>query len=88
MDVESRNNVLRGTAVEVGESIVRVDSSSRFPQRRTLELAPRIGRRALKVLVDSGSTGYYIDAQECAAQRIRIEDEDHAEELKMSDGLW
>ena len=38
------------------------------------------------VLVDSGSTGNYIDARECTARRIKIEAEDQLEELKMADG--
>ena len=46
----------------------------------------RIGYRALRVLVDLGSTCHYIDAQECAAWRIRI-DEYHAENLKMADEI-
>ena len=36
--------VLGGTIVEAGEFIVDADSSSRTPQRRTLELAARIGQ--------------------------------------------
>ena len=54
--------------------------------RGTLELAARIGRRPMRVLVDSGSTGNYIDARECIARRIKIEAEDQSEELKMADG--
>ena len=62
-----------------------VDSSSRTPKQRTLELAAGIGRRPMRVLVDSGSTGNYIDARECTERRIKIEAEDQAEELKMVD---
>ena len=40
----------------------------------------------MRVLVDSGSTGNYIDAWECTARRIKIEAEDQSEELKMADG--
>ena len=39
-----------------------------------------------RVLVDSGSTGNYIDARECTTWRIKIEAEDESEELKMADG--
>ena len=77
---------LGGTTVDVGESIARVDSSSRTPQRRTLELAARIGHPPMRVLVDSGSTGDYIDAWECATRGMKIEVEDWAEEVKMADG--
>ena len=85
-EVLSPNNVPRGTTVEVGESTAGVDSSSRTPKWRTLELATRIGRRPLRVLVDSGSIGNYIDARECTTWRIKIEAEDQAEELKIADG--
>ena len=84
-EVVSPNSVLGGTTVEVGESTVGVDSSSRTPKRRSLELAARIGSRPMRVLVDSGSTGSYIYAQECATQKIKIEAEDQAEDLKMAD---
>ena len=40
----------------------------------------------MRVLVDSGSTGNYIDARECAARRIKIEAEGQSEKLKMADG--
>ena len=85
-EVVSPDCVPGGTTVEVGESTAGVDSSSRTPKRRTLELAARIGRRPMRVLVDSGSTGNYIDARECTARRIKIEAEDQSEELKMADG--
>ena len=86
-EVVSPDYVLGGTTVEVGESTAGVDSSSRTPKRRTLELAVRIGRRPMHVLVDSGSTGNYIDARDCTARRIKIEVEDQPEELKMADGI-
>ena len=85
-EVESPNSVPGGTIVEVGESIVGVDSSSKTPQRRTLELATRSGRQPLRVLVDSGSTGNYIYAHECVARGMKIEVDDKSEELKMADG--
>ena len=40
----------------------------------------------MRVLVDRGSTGKYINTQECTARRIKIEAEDQSEELKMADG--
>ena len=79
--------VARGTTVEAGGFIVGVDSSSKTPRRRTLELAARIGQRPLRVLVDSGSTGNSMDAQECPARGIKIEAEDKPEELKIADGI-
>ena len=65
-EVASPNCVPGGTIVEVGESIVGVDSSSKTPRQKTLELAGRIGHRPLRVLVDLELTGNYIDAQETA----------------------
>ena len=72
-----------GTTAEAGEFTMGVDSSSKTPRRRTLELAARIGQQPLRVLVDSGSTGNYIDAQECTMSGIKIEAEEKPEELKM-----
>ena len=63
-----------------------VDSSSQTPQWRVLELAKRIECRPVHVLVDSGSTGNCIDAQECAVRVIKVDAKDQAEELKMADG--
>ena len=81
----SLDSVPEGTTVEAGELHAGESSSSRT-QRRTLELAAKIGRRSLTVLVDSGSTGNYIDARECTARKLKIDKEDIAEELKMADG--
>ena len=36
--------------------------------------------------MDSGSTGNYIDARECAMRGIKIEAEEKPEELKMAHG--
>ena len=60
-----------GMAVEVVESVWGLDSSSKTP-RRTIELAVRIGKRPVRMLIDSGTTGNYVSAQECAARKIRI----------------
>ena len=38
--------------------------------------------------MDLGSAGNYMDARELAAQGLKIEAEDQAEELKMVDGTW
>ena len=59
-EVVSPDSVLGGTTIEVGESMVGVDSSSKTPKRRILELAARIGSRPMRVLVDSGLTRNYI----------------------------
>ena len=67
--------------------MVGVDSLSRTPKRRTLQLVTRIGGQPICVLVDSGSTGNCIDAQEWIAHEIKIETEDHTNALKMADGI-
>ena len=56
------DGVLGAVTVEVGESTAGVNSSSGTSKWRTLELAARIGSRPICVLVDSVSTGNYIDA--------------------------
>ena len=74
-----------GMAEEVVESVWSLDSTSRTP-RRTLELAGRIGKRPVHMLIDSGATGNYISAQECTARRIKIEKEQGGKELTMANG--
>ena len=72
-------------AVEVVESVWDMDSSSKT-LRRTLELAGRIGKRPVRMLIDSGTTGNYVSAQECIARKIKIEKEKNGKELTMADG--
>ena len=86
MEVESLNSVLGGKDCR-GGGIHSRDSSSRTPQWRTLELVARNDRRPLRVLVDSGWSSNYIEAWECGARRIKSENEDHAQELQMADGI-
>ena len=61
-----------GMAIEAVESVWGLDSSSKTP-KRTLELAGRIGKRPVRMLIDSGTTRNYVSAQECAARKIKIE---------------
>ena len=56
----------------VVKSMWSMDSSSKTP-RRTLELARRIGKRAVRMLIDSGVTGNCVSVQECIARKIKIE---------------
>ena len=74
-----------GMTEEVVESVWSMDSTSRTP-RRTLELAGRIGKRPVCMLIDLGAIGNYISAQECATRRIKIEKEHGGKELTMADG--
>ena len=83
----SSNRVSEETTIGGVESAWGLGSTSRT-QRMTLELAGRIGKKPLKVLIDSGSIGNYISAQECAARGLRI-DRGRAcerEELRMANG--
>ena len=74
-----------GMAVQVVESVWSMDSSSKT-LRRTLELIGRIGKRPVCMLIDSGTTGNYISAQEWAARKIKIGKEKNGKELMMADG--
>ena len=60
-----------GMAVEVIESVWGMDSISKTP-RRTLELAGRIGKRPMRMLIDSVATGNYVSAQECTARGLKL----------------
>ena len=53
---------------------------------KTFELAGRIGKRPVNVLLDSGSTGNFVDARMCTAMGIKVERDQHPEELQMADG--
>ena len=79
------NSTKGGMAVEVVESVWSMDSSSKTP-RRTLELAGRIVKRPVCMLIDSGTTGNYVSVQECATRKIKIEKEKNGKELTMADG--
>ena len=59
--------------VWVGDSLLGMESSSRTRKSsRTLELVAKVGSRLMRILVDSGLTGNYIDAQECAVRKLQI----------------
>ena len=53
---------------------------------KTFELAGKIGKRPVSILLDSGSTGNFVDAQMCTAMGIKVERDQHPEELQMADG--
>ena len=74
-----------GMTEEVVESVWSMDSTNRT-LRRTLELASRIGKRSVHILINSSAIGNYISAQECVARRIKIEKEHGGKELTMADG--
>ena len=58
-DAALSNNTKGGMTEEVVEAMWSMDSISRTP-RRTLEVAGRIGKRPVRMLIDSGATGNYI----------------------------
>ena len=69
----------------VGATVVR-EVNVAHRTRNTLELAGRIGRKSVELLIDSGSTGNYVSARVCAACKLKTERDPHGEELKMADG--
>ena len=86
MDDDSLSDSTKGgMVVEVVESMWRMDSPSKTP-RRTLELAGRIGKRPVCMLIDLAVIGNYLSAQECAMRNIKIEKEENGKELTMADG--
>ena len=73
--------------VWVGDSLLGMESSSRTRKwRRTLELAAEVRNRSMRLLVNSRSTGNYIDARECAVRKLQIQNDEAAEELRLADG--
>ena len=74
-----------GMAIEVVESVWSMDSSSKTP-RRTLELARRIRKRLVRMLINLGVTGTYVSAQEYAVRKLKIEKEENGKELTIADG--
>ena len=79
------DNTKGGMAIEVVESVWSMDSSSKT-LRTTLELVGWIGKRLVRMLIDSGATGNYVSAQECIVRKIKIEKEKNGKELTMDDG--
>ena len=54
--------------------------------QKTFELAGKIGRKPLSILLDSGSTGNFVSARICTAIKLKPEKDANPEELKMADG--
>ena len=73
-DAALSDSIEGGMTEEVFESVWSMNSTIRRP-RRTLELAGRIGKRPVRILIDSGTIGINISAQECTTRRIKIERE-------------
>ena len=81
------NGDLGKATVWVGDSLLGMESSSRTQKWHcTLELAAKVGSRSMRILVDLGSTGNYIDARECMVKKLQIQNEEVAEELRLVDG--
>ena len=73
--------------VWAGDSLLGMESSSKTQKWHcTLQLAAKVGSRLMRILVDSGSTGSYIDARECVVKKLQIQNEDGVEELRLADG--
>ena len=84
--VGSSNGISEEATIGGVESTWGLDSTSRT-QRKTLELVGRIGKKPLKVAIDSGSLDNYISAQECAARGLHI-DTGRACERGTENGKW
>ena len=69
-----------GPAPDQGiSSAVRIQGS-------VLELAGRVKRRPIKVLIDSGATGNFVSDQVVTALRLKVRPESQFEELTLADG--
>ncbi len=84
-----RNAIPNGSAG--GSTTVGVESisgvSSTVQTRGTvLELAGKVKRRPVRILLDSGSTGNFVSAQVCTALKLKIEKDEAPEELSLADG--
>ena len=76
----SKNPDGRGSATGQGiSSAVRIRGS-------VLEVAGRVKRRPIKVLIDSGATGNFISDQVVTALRLKVKPEGQFEELTLADG--
>lgn len=72
----------RRATVEAGDSVDGMESLSRTQKWFcTLELVARLGKRPLRILVDSGLTGNHIDARECMERNLEVEKEETTKEL-------
>ena len=78
-------DVLAGGATLVGATTTRSVNVA-YRTKNTLELAGRIGRKPVQILIDSGSTGNYVAARVCTVCKLKTEKDPHGEELRMADG--
>lgn len=82
IEIVFSNSERRKVENVVGDSVLDLESSSRTQQwRHTLEPKAKMGYRPLRILVDSGSIGNYIDAREYIERNIQIENEKISKEL-------
>ena len=78
-------DVLAGGATLVGATTTRGVNVA-YRTKNTLELAGRIGRKPVQILIDSGSTGNYVAARVCTVCKLKTEKDAHGEELRMAEG--
>ena len=82
---EPRDNPVRQSTTE-GRAAVRGISALVRTRGTVIELAGKISKQLVSMLIDSGSTGNYVSAQTCTMLGIHIEEEPTNEELQLADG--
>ena len=75
----------RQSTIEGRAAIHRI-SALVWTQGKVIELAGKICRQPVSMLIDAGSIGNYVSAQTCTTLGIRIEEEPTNEELQLADG--
>ena len=81
------DNDLGKVTVWVGIPLLGMESPSRTRQWcHTLEVAAKVRSWLMRILVDLGLTGNYIDARECAVKKLQVENEEAVEELCLVNG--
>ena len=82
---EPPDSPVRQSATEGRAAIYRISALVRT-QGKVIELAGKICKRPVSMLIDSRSTGNYVSAQTCTMLGIYIEEEPTNEELQLADG--
>ena len=82
---EPPDSLVRQSTTE-GRAAVHGISALVRTRGKVIELAGKICRRPVSMLIDSGSTGNYVSAQTCTMLGIHIEEEPTHEELQLADG--
>ena len=82
---EPPNSPVRQSTTE-GRSAIHGISTLFWNRGQVTELARKICKRPVNMLIDSKFTGNYVSAQTCTTLRIYIEEEPTNEELQLANG--